>query len=276
MHQRVSTAPDLQKGGRQAVYNRVGFESTVADPCVDRVPPVMAAPTAPVPANGARAAPDWTCLSRDILGCILAYLPLRPRVRIVSLVCRQWRQAVLASVTRVASNAPTALHSLPSLTAFRSRRGAVFAADPPTWLRSMSHYVEYEGDLSIDCQCSRLSSLAGLTSLTLAIHRTLYASKLCCSWALDLIRRNSESLTDLRLETTTSEIKYNTPDPPLPVIRLPHLRSLAVIERNPESIIAQLARTNAAQLTRFTALNGRLHRGAPPRTTCVQVTHDPR
>lgn len=56
----------------------------------------------------------------DVLRIIMSFVPLHPRLRVVSLVCRRWRSAALQSVdhlhTSRPSSAATALRFLPFVT----------------------------------------------------------------------------------------------------------------------------------------------------------------
>ena len=59
-------------------------------------------------------------LPLDVLRIIMSFVPLHPRLRVVSLVCRRWRSAALQSVDHVHTSRPnsaaTALRFLPSVT----------------------------------------------------------------------------------------------------------------------------------------------------------------
>lgn len=56
---------------------------------------------AAAPMSAAPAAPTLASLPSEVLECVLAFLPLRPRLRIASLVARRWRAAALRSVAAV-------------------------------------------------------------------------------------------------------------------------------------------------------------------------------
>lgn len=136
----------------------------------------------------------WALLPSDLLALAFAHLPLRPRVRIVALVCRRWRDAVLRSVTCIDSGAPVSLFALPSVTELHPAvrgRWQPLRCSPPPWTRSLTYEPR---PASGDADIVHLAKLTGLTRLHLNPHR---GSCLGSPELVRLIMRNAASLTEL-------------------------------------------------------------------------------
>ena len=193
-----------------------------------------AAPSAPL---------GWSALLADLLVQIFARISLRPRLGVVSLVCRRWRAAVLRSVTAIDHDAPASLFALPSLTAIDDEDRFVSSRlrhAPSPSLRSLSYSPG-----SVKCECPLLRGLTRLQRL----HLRLAPAKVCCAELAALIARNATSLTDLRIkfDATTKRPSF-TPAFLDAVARLPSLCSLAVSVDDP-SLARQFVQPHASRLT---------------------------
>lgn len=188
--------------------------------------------------SACNTAVNWSQLHADVLALIFAHHHLRPRLQVVSLVCRRWREGVLRSVTSVDRYAPAILSSLPSLEHLVA--GRLERAPPPT-LRSLKYST-----VGNKCQCVLLRGLTALTRLDLSVGHG------CCEEKFHVIARNAATLTELKLSASAcsaESIAFLTRTP------MPALRSLeAAIENSARSVyetLIQLVTLLAPHLTRF-------------------------
>lgn len=185
----------------------------------------------------------WSALPADLLVVIFARVQLRPRLRVVSLVCRRWRAAVLRSVTAIDHDAPASLYALPSLTAIDDEDHFVSSRlrhVPSPSLKSLSYSTA-----SFKCECHLLR---GLTSLQ-RLHLRLASAKICCSSLAAFIARSTSSLTDLKIkfDATTKRLSF-APIFLDAVAGLTSLRSLSVSASDP-SLAHQFVQPHASRLT---------------------------
>lgn len=109
------------------------------------------------------------CLPREILSLILGLIPQRPRLLVLSRVCKRWRAAVIPTITDVAVSyhwsCDLIVASLTHLTALRSfdlqsNGNSPQAVELPDTLSSLTLAAR-------ECVCESLPALTGLTELAL-------------------------------------------------------------------------------------------------------------
>lgn len=199
----------------------------------------------------ALAAPDWLSLPVDLLALTFGCLPLRPRLIVVSLVCRRWREAVLRSVISV----ETYVLSVPVT---RSRPLVRFAerisCALPASLRSLSYanFVAFEKKPT--CGCRFLRGLTGLTRLKLRVQAGpgTCNERGCDEW-LGLILSSAASLTDVSLEISKAATTPATLQA-LTAVRMPHLRSLHLGTEGNSADLDPLLSAHVTQLVQFNVL----------------------
>lgn len=151
------------------------------------------------------------CLPSDLLALIVRLVPLRPRLMILSLVCKRWRRLCLQTIDRLPSlsDGPlcSALRVLPNVTSLGCPLPPSLPRLPSTLreLTLLSH-VWYHRDLT-----QRLYALPTLTSLDMRGLR----------FAGPLLLLHSTSITKLSLLDTTLASA-----PHIFMISFPHLRTL--------------------------------------------------
>lgn len=156
----------------------------------------------------ADAASHWGLLPSDIWRQILALLPLRARVLVVSLVSQRFLQLVrrsISSLPRMTSRCQRlALSLLPSVTSIEYLAPGV---EPPAKVQHLS----IDSDL--------VQPLRGVTSLT-----SLHIDTNNAVTAENLLRNNAHSLTSLSFRYTPSSVVLQL----CQHVHLPALRSLAL------------------------------------------------
>lgn len=184
----------------------------------------------------------WMLLPIDVLVLTFGRLLLRPRISIIALVCRRWRDAVLRSVTCIEFSAPASLFALPSVTALHPTVRFLHQSllhTPPPWLRSLTYEPRLHSNIA------DMVHLAGITCLT-RLH--LNAHRAHCPGSADLVQliaRNAASLT---------ELVYNPSELNLEVaglllaLRMPNLCSLELHAQDSIAPVGVIG-AHASQLT---------------------------
>lgn len=175
--------------------------------------------SAVVPATGSAA--DSTALPADLLIAIVSFIPLRPRLLVLSIVSRRWRDVVLRSITSLPVVAPASFLRLPSLTKLHSvvaRRIRSLAGKLSSSLQDLTFQVSAEAS----CYCQHLSSVSTLTRLSLIAN-----PHGACNHVFELLCRNT-SLTDLCLVWGNSAWRPRLPDLDLTSLHFPNLCSLVI------------------------------------------------
>lgn len=132
---------------------------------------------------------SFASLPLDVLRLIFRLIPVHPRVRVISLVCKRWRTLVLSSVTRARRFSPAVrwFRLFPALEHLDITTRAMASRPLPLSLRSLAFYAEPDYD--------HLPHLLALTALTAVSLHTRWRS------AQRLLLHIRTSLTSLHILT---------------------------------------------------------------------------
>lgn len=198
--------------------------------------------------------PDlFASLPLDLLGHIVSLIRLRPRLLVLALVSRRWRDAVSRTLTSLTPHAPQELLARPSLTRLRVTgdaacylRGPVSPALLDLELEPSAHSWAGAYPLAsseVDCGCEHLLTVTSLTRLRLTLSQAR-----CCDLSFHLLP-NCANLSELVLHARSTVPRSVGIDiPGLAALRLPRLRSLSIRR------IAAAADFVAAHATQLTSL----------------------
>lgn len=210
-------------------------------------------------------ADPFASLPLDLVAHLLSYIRLRPRLRVLALVSRRWRDAVTRTITSLTPAAPAELLAHPRLTRLRKAHDRHCHLVGPVSPALLDLKFEPPSVLPMDpmlddepvCGCAHLNTVTSLTRLHLKL-----PERRCCDESLNLLQHNV-GITDLVLHTTRGCLQRI---PSLASLRLPRLRSLSIggIPDADEFVAA-----HAAQLTALTAVQSLILRLRLPQ--CVSL-----
>ena len=124
----------------------------------------------------------------ELLALTFSFIKLHPRLHVLSVVCKRWRQAVLRSVTHLSVGRPEQalfIGLFPSLTSLLVK-APLPEASVPTSLVSLHLHNK------IPCLCSSYTALTSLTTLVLTVTGR-------CRCAEQILTRNAASLTECHI-----------------------------------------------------------------------------
>lgn len=170
---------------------------------------------------------DFSTVHSDILFSIFSQIHIRPRILVVSRVCKRWRQAVLRCPTSLIG-----LHLLPAaLTRACASLLMITEIACTTPLHSMPYLPHVTSLITLPRPCASESYhlFTGLANLNLCIDNQ-------CTCAIQLIKGNASTLTTLQLRGGMSA-SHTATIKAIAALSLPRLRNLRLhFSKNRDSI----------------------------------------
>lgn len=143
----------------------------------------------------------------DILAIILAFIPFWPRVRVLSVVCKQWRRVVRLSVLElpnclIGARLEQAVSLLPNLAALSIDDDQMEALKLIQRITKLSLLELKNGDRHSNHskECRLLSTVTSLTSLSLSL-----VSVIACPNQMAMLFNNANGLVHLSLELNMND-----------------------------------------------------------------------
>lgn len=175
----------------------------------------------------------------DILQHVFSFLPTKPRLLLVALVCKRWRAAAFRCAASIDLHHHTLAFALRMVHWHQDRRLPICSLTLPPWPHTHT------------CLTRKFAAVRGLTYLDLPEIAP------CCPAGL-LLATNSATLVHLKFEPQILYANnYTTAFPTFGTVSLPHLRTLDITcYLNPYpgvEIFPTFLRNHASQLTTLTA-----------------------